>query len=349
LEGEGNDPNMLGAAEQFMWVFGKVPQLADRLKCFKYMVDFEPKKIDLKPDIDTLDKVSAFVKNDKRIAKILEIILHVGNFLNAGNRRLGQAAGFDLETLTKLNDTKTTDNKLTILEVIVEMIKDQNPELLKFDKSELELIDEGARVSLQTLEGDLKNLRKNFDSTAQLAPTINPVTDDKFPQRYKDFEEKAKVDLETMEKDFSDANAKYETVVLAFGEDPKKMGPEEFFLVWKTFCGRVVEISDKIDVERDKAEKLRQREKKRKKKHLKHPQEEVVHQEEVVPDLVEELVKNLLVVKQEVNQVVNQVVKNQLEVKEVELQEAEEVQEEEVQVPEVEAEVVVEETLKIRM
>jgi len=189
--------------------------------------------------------------------------LHVGNFLNAGNRRLGQAAGFDLETLSKLNDTKTTDNKSTILEVIVEMIKDQTPELLKFDKSELELIDEGARVSLQTLEADLKNLRKNFDSTAQIAPTISPVTDDKFPQRYKDFEEKAKVDLETMEKDFSDANAKYEAVVLAFGEDPKKMGPEEFFLVWKTFCGRIAEISDKIDVERDKAEKLRQREKKK--------------------------------------------------------------------------------------
>jgi len=68
LEGEGNDPNLLGSAEQFMWVYGKVPQLADRLKCFKYMVDFEPKKFDLKPD--TLEKVSTFIKTDKRIAKI---------------------------------------------------------------------------------------------------------------------------------------------------------------------------------------------------------------------------------------------------------------------------------------
>jgi hypothetical protein len=212
-----------------MWVYGKVPQLADRLKCFKYMVDFEPKKFDLKPDIDILDKVSTFIKTDKRIAKILEVILHVGNFLNAGNRRLGQAQGFDLETLSKLQDTKTTDNKLTILEVIVEMLQDRKPELLKFDKSELELIDEGARVSLQTLESELKKLRKDFDMTAEIAPTITAVNEDKFQRRYKEFEEKASVALVAMEKDFNEANAKYDAVVLAFGEDPKKMGPEEFF------------------------------------------------------------------------------------------------------------------------
>jgi hypothetical protein len=229
LEGEGNDPNLLGTAEQFMWIYGKVPQLAERLKCFKYLVDFEPKKCDLKPDIDILDKISTFIKTDKRITKILEIILHVGNFLNAGNRRLGQAQGFDLETLSKLQDTKTSDNKFTILEVIVEMIRDQKPELLKFDKSELDLIDEGARVSLQIVEGELKKLRKDFDTMADIAPTITPVSEDKFQKRYQEFQEKASVALEAMEKDFDEANAKYDAVVLAFGEDPKKMGPEEFF------------------------------------------------------------------------------------------------------------------------
>jgi len=41
------------------------------------------------------------------------------------------------------------------------------------------------------------------------------------------------------------------------------MGPEEFFLVWKNLCGKIVEIAEKIDAEREKAEKLRQREKKK--------------------------------------------------------------------------------------
>jgi hypothetical protein len=48
----------------------------------------------------------------------------VGNFLNSGNNRLGAASGFKLETLKKLGDTKTTDNKQTIFDILVAMIYD---------------------------------------------------------------------------------------------------------------------------------------------------------------------------------------------------------------------------------
>ena len=67
---------MLGTAEQFAHVLGQVPHLKERVQCFKYMVDFEPKKVDLKPDIDTLSKCSLFIKDDSRIEKILEVLQH---------------------------------------------------------------------------------------------------------------------------------------------------------------------------------------------------------------------------------------------------------------------------------
>jgi len=38
------------------------------------------------------------------------------------------------------------------------------------------------------------------------------------------------------------------------------MGPEDFFAVWKTFVGKIIETSEKIDVEREKKEKERKRE-----------------------------------------------------------------------------------------
>lgn len=87
----------------------------------------------------------------------------MGNFLNAENRRLGQATGFKLETLGKLNDTKTADNKRTMFEVIIEMIYDTKPELLKFTKADVDLLSNGARVSLQTLEPELRKLQKQFE------------------------------------------------------------------------------------------------------------------------------------------------------------------------------------------
>jgi len=257
----GSDPNTLGTAEQFMWVYGKVPQLSERLKCFKYLVDFAPKHNDLQPDIETLLKCSQFVKTDKKLEKILEIILHTGNFLNAGNNRLGAAIGFHLETLSKLHDTKTSDNKQSVFDVIIEMIKDQQPDIIKFGKEENDLLEAGSRVSLQTVEAELNKLVKEFDVVSKLYPTINTVdSEDVFAKRINEFAEKAKEDLTKLEENFNSANKTYQDVVLLFGEDPKIMGPEEFFTVWKTLVSKIIETSEKIDVEREKREKERKRE-----------------------------------------------------------------------------------------
>jgi len=257
----GIDPATLGTAEQFMWPYGKIPQLSERLKCFKYMVDFVPKHNDLEPDIEILLKCSEFVKSDKRIEKILEIILHIGNFLNAGNNRLGAAIGFHLETLSKLHDTKTSDNKQTVFEVIVEMVKDQQPEIIQFSKEVNDLLEAGARVSLQTVEAELNKLVKEFDVVTKLCPTITTVdSEDLFQKRFTEFVDKAKEDLSKLEATFNSANKTYSDVVTLFGEDPKIMGPEEFFFVWKTLVSRIIETNEKIDVEREKKEKERKRE-----------------------------------------------------------------------------------------
>jgi len=235
----GGDNSTLGTAEQFMWIYGKVPQLADRLKCFKYLVDFNPKRADLEPDIDTLLKCSEFIKNDKKLARFLEIILHTGNFLNAGNNRLGAAVGFHLETLAKLHDTKTSDNKQSVFEVLVEMIKDQKPEVIKFSKEDNEILEAGARVSLQTVEAELNKLLKEFDVVSKLSPTIKTVDEeDLFAKRFEEFANKAKIDLDKLDEQFKAANKTYQEVVLLFGEDPKIMGPEDFFSIWNSWSVR---------------------------------------------------------------------------------------------------------------
>jgi len=266
---DGGDANLLGPAEKFMHQFGKVPNIAQRLQCFKFMVTFEPKKVDLHPDIVTLKKVSSFVKSDSRISKLLEIILHIGNFLNAGNSRLGAAFGFSLDTLSKLLDAKTIDNKSNVFEMIVVMIKDSpkatDAELLKFAKQELELLESGSRVSLQTVDGELKKLRKEFDTICGIAPGITAHPDegtgaeDQFQNRWTKFKEKTSSELSELEADFKDMNTTYESTVLLFAEDPKMMGPEEFFAIWKNFIGKVVEVSEKIDAEREKADKAKKK------------------------------------------------------------------------------------------
>jgi len=192
---------------------------------------------------------------------MLEIILHMGNFLNAGNSRLGAAMGFNLETLAKLHDTKTSDNKQTVFDITVEMVKDQQPSYIAFTKAESELMDDGARISLQTVEAEKSKLVKEFYVVKDLAPTIVQVdADDLFGKRFEEFRLRAEGEVVDIEKKFEEAKKNYESVVKLFGEDPATMGPEEFFAIWKTFVGKIIETSEKIDVEREKKDKERKRE-----------------------------------------------------------------------------------------
>lgn len=257
----------MGPGEQFSHALGKVPQLSQRLECFKFSTDFEPRKIDLKPDIQTLGQCSTLFETDKRIKSILEVILHIGNFLNNGNRRLGSALGFSFDTLAKLHDTKTTDNKRTIFEVIVEMLLDQSPSLLEFSKEELDLVSEGARVSLETMQGEMKRLLSEFKKVQELVPSVQAVDEeDTFGGKMTAFIEKARLDCDQMETDFNEAVSSFNKLVELYGEDPAKMSPEDFFGVWKTFTSKLVETATKIKADREKAEKLRAREEAKKKR-----------------------------------------------------------------------------------
>lgn len=50
---------------------------------------------------------------------MLGIILSIGNKLNAGNQRRGNAKGFELDILGKLKDVKSNDGSTNLLEYIV--------------------------------------------------------------------------------------------------------------------------------------------------------------------------------------------------------------------------------------
>lgn len=57
----------------------------------------------------------------RRIKKLLELVLAMGNFINKGQR--GSALGFRISSLNKMIDTKASTNKnMTLLHYLVEII-----------------------------------------------------------------------------------------------------------------------------------------------------------------------------------------------------------------------------------
>jgi len=163
----------LNNADVFSYKFGLIPNIAQRMEAFLFIATFESRKSDLIPDVINISRCTEFIRTNQKIKKLLEVILHVGNFLNSGNNRLKDAFGFKLETFDKLLDTKTTDNSMTMIEVIVDMLRESDQmELVTFPKSEIEIVETGSRVSLQTILAEFGKILKEYESLKTIATTV---------------------------------------------------------------------------------------------------------------------------------------------------------------------------------
>ena len=108
------DVRSLSKASQFGYHLRDIPNLQQRVNCYKIILSFDEELERLKSALQVYFDVIRMVRNNKGLYTVLEIILALGNFLN-GNRARGGAWGFHIEFLTKLKNTKTSDNEKTLL------------------------------------------------------------------------------------------------------------------------------------------------------------------------------------------------------------------------------------------
>ena len=86
---------------------------------------------DCKPDIVAATAACDEVRKSKKFAKVLELILLIGNIMNTGSKN-AQSVGFDISYLPKLANTKDRENKSNLLHFLCELVERDHPELLNF-------------------------------------------------------------------------------------------------------------------------------------------------------------------------------------------------------------------------
>merc|ERR1712023_44945 len=92
--------------------------------------------------------------------KFVKIVLALGNFMNGRTAR-GGAYGFKLSTLTKLSDTKTTDNKKTLMQWIVEVLDRKEPDMLLLSEDLVSASGAGS-VPFSSLGTDCNQLKQGL-------------------------------------------------------------------------------------------------------------------------------------------------------------------------------------------
>ncbi|CAM5076873.1 unnamed protein product, partial [Natator depressus] len=123
--------NNLSEPEQFGIVMSNVKRLQTRLSAILFKLQFEEQVNNIKPDIMAVSAACEEIKKSKSFSKLLELVLLIGNYMNAGSRN-AQTFGFNLSSLCKLKDTKSADQKTTLLHFLVEICEEKYPDVLNF-------------------------------------------------------------------------------------------------------------------------------------------------------------------------------------------------------------------------
>lgn len=250
----------LSAAEEFAATLGEIKRLGPRLHSLNFKLNFDDMVHDIKPDIVAGTAACEEVKCSKKFAKVLELILLFGNYMNSGSKN-GQAFGFEIGFLTKLNNTKDFENKRTLLHYIAETIEKKFPDALTFNEDLLH-VDKAARVSMETVQKTLKQIRnslKNLES--DLANNKIPQSDDdRFADVMGKFADQSRQQIEILEKMQTQMETMYKDLGEYFAFDVNKYTMEEFFSDIKTFKDLFYEAHKenvKIRDETEKSQRMR--------------------------------------------------------------------------------------------
>ncbi|XP_065130921.1 protein diaphanous homolog 1 isoform X1 [Paramisgurnus dabryanus] len=219
----------LAESEQFGVVISSVKRLKPRLSSILFKLQFEEQVNNMKPDVVAVTAACEELRQSEGFTKLLEITLLMGNYMNAGSRN-AKAFGFSINYLCKLRDTKSADQKQTLLHFLAETCQEQHPEVMTFPE-ELLHVEKASRVSVENLQKNLDQMDKQIKNLQKDIETFPPPQSDrdKFIEKMTIFvsaarEQFGKIQLmhENMEKQYEDL-AKY------YVFDPKKITPEEFF------------------------------------------------------------------------------------------------------------------------
>uniref|UniRef100_A0A672MK72 Protein diaphanous homolog 3-like n=1 Tax=Sinocyclocheilus grahami TaxID=75366 RepID=A0A672MK72_SINGR len=150
----------LSEPEQFGVVMSSVKRLRPRLNSILFKLQFEEQVSNLRPDIMAVNTACDEMRKSKPFSRLLELILLMGNFMNAGSRN-AQSFGFNLSSLCKLKDTKSADQKSTLLHFLAEICEEKFPEVLKFVE-DLQHVNQASRVSAEILEKSLRQMEKHL-------------------------------------------------------------------------------------------------------------------------------------------------------------------------------------------
>uniref|UniRef100_A0A8C0GYS7 Grid2 interacting protein n=1 Tax=Chelonoidis abingdonii TaxID=106734 RepID=A0A8C0GYS7_CHEAB len=232
-----DNPSKLSEPDQFVLQMLSVPEYKTRLRSLYCKTTLQEKAEEIKASYECICNASLELKSSKKLAKILEFVLAMGNYLNNGQPKTNKTTGFKINFLTELNTTKTVDGKSTFLHILAKSLSQHFPELLGFAK-DLPTVPLAAKVNQRTLTADLNDLHTTISEIETACHSMPAAEEDKFAIVMNSFLESAHPTIKSLDDLQHKAMEEFSKVLSFFGEDSKVTTSESFFGIFAEFMSK---------------------------------------------------------------------------------------------------------------
>jgi hypothetical protein len=259
------DFKLLGTAEQFYMLLWKVESFRERVDCMRLQHEFAQGYNYLHPALCLVKDAAQEIEDTEELCELLSIVLVTGNFINMGGYA-GNAAGFKLDSLLKMDDTRANKPRMTLTHYIVQVAQDAYPHVLDIEQK-MPHVQKAARLSLDTLQSDMNDLKKSL-STITLS--LEKASQD-LQQHMQGFIKESECQLQDLEALMEDVHKMTERLAGFFCEDPSSFKLETLLKLISNFISRVnaakqENIQRKQREEREEKRRLQKEEEEKKKK-----------------------------------------------------------------------------------
>ncbi|XP_060038483.1 protein diaphanous homolog 2 [Erinaceus europaeus] len=252
-----NEYDDLCEPEQFGVVMSSVKMLRPRLNSILFKLTFEEHVNNIKPSIIAVTLACEELKKSEGFNRLLELVLLVGNYMNSGSRN-AQSLGFKITFLCKIRDTKSSDQKTTLLHFIAEICEEKYRDILKFPE-ELEHVESASKVSAQILKSNLAAMEQHIihleGDLKKFPQAENPK--DKFVEKMTSFSKSARDQYEKLLTMHNNMVKLYENLGEYFVFDSKTVCIEDFFGDLSNFRSLFLEAVKENNKRKEMEEKSR--------------------------------------------------------------------------------------------
>jgi len=245
-----NPKDEIERPENFFIDIQEVENIYEKLYCWKFHLSCEYTIKSVLPPIEFVKEASLALEKSQGFPKILEIILCIGNFLNSGTR-MADFFAIPLDTIGKLREAKSTNNKSTLLNYFVDLIITKYPKLVNWP-DEITHLKAASEVSWDSVETQLGELMAEIDKTLKMA-AVKSGARDAFT-KIKVYLNDHKKDIDEIAASKNNAYNLWKGIAESYGTEVDKIKPEAFFKIIFGFANDFKSEAKLINDEKEKAE-----------------------------------------------------------------------------------------------